>query len=145
MNRLRKKMFQIIRAWFEKQTEPDVVRGRNGVKRDWFPLVSWVCFVHFNFLNMSCGAVLKWHFCTIRANWRAQRCSICSLYNKVSLSWQSDGWSSLVSKWTACNGEVRGRNARQTSCLFRQLSIDITVKPKHQAVGIGKMTEKCCG
>ena len=68
--------FQIRGARFEKQTEPDVVRGRKGVKQDWFPLVSWECFVRFSFLQMSCGAVPKWHFCTIRASWRAQRCSM---------------------------------------------------------------------
>ena len=65
--------FQIRGARFEKQTEPDVVRGRNGAKQDWFPLVSWECFVRFSFLQMSCRAVPKWHFCTIRASWRAQR------------------------------------------------------------------------
>ena len=32
--------FQIRGARFEKQTEPDAVRGRNGVKEDRFPLVS---------------------------------------------------------------------------------------------------------
>ena len=43
--------FQIRGARFEKQTEPDVVRGRNGVKEDWFPLVSWECLVRFSFLQ----------------------------------------------------------------------------------------------
>ena len=76
--------FQIRGARFEKQTEPDVVRGRNGVKEDWFPLVSWECFVRFSFLQMSCGAVPKWHFCTIRASWRAHRCSM--LDNRSSTS-----------------------------------------------------------
>ena len=33
---------------------------------------------------MSCGAVPKWHFCTIRASWRAQRCSM--LDNRSSTS-----------------------------------------------------------
>ena len=68
--------FQIRGARFEKQIEADVVRGRNGVKEDWFPLVSWECFVRFSFLQMTCGAVPKWHFCTIRASWRAHRCSM---------------------------------------------------------------------
>ena len=68
--------FQIRGARFKKQTDPDVVRGRNGVKEDWFPLVSWECFVRFSFLQMTCGAVPKWHFCTIRASWRAHRCSM---------------------------------------------------------------------
>ena len=60
-----RRKFQIRGARFEKQTEPDVVRGRNGMKEDWFPLVSWGCFVRISFLQMSCGAVPKWHFCTI--------------------------------------------------------------------------------
>ena len=60
------------------------MRGRNGVKEDWFPLVSWECFVQFSFLQMSCGAVPKWHFCTIRTSWRAQRCSM--LDNRSSTS-----------------------------------------------------------
>ena len=76
--------FQIRGARFEKQTEPDVVRGRNGVKQDWFPLVSWECFVRFSFLQMSCGAVPKWHFCTIRASWRAHRCSILDNWSSTS-------------------------------------------------------------
>ena len=48
---------QIRGARFEKQTEPDVVRRRNGMKQDWFPLVSWECFVRFSFLQMSCRAL----------------------------------------------------------------------------------------
>ena len=72
--------FQIRGARFEKQTEPDVVRGRNGVKEDWFPLVSWECFVRFS----SSQAMPKWHFCPIRASWRAQRCSM--LDNRSSTS-----------------------------------------------------------
>ena len=31
------------------------MRERNGVRLDWFPLVSWRCFVHFYFLLKSCG------------------------------------------------------------------------------------------
>ena len=35
-------------------------------------------------LVVSCGAVPKWHFCTIRASWRAHRCSM--LDNRSSTS-----------------------------------------------------------
>ena len=53
----------------------------------------------------------------------------CWSYYKVLLSWRSDGWSSFMSKWAACNGEVWCSHARQTSCLFLQLAIGVTVKP----------------
>ena len=77
--------FQIRAARFEKQTEPDVVRGWNGVKEDWFPLVSWECLVRFSFLQMSCRAVPKWHFAPSGpAIGRVHRCSI--LDNRSSTS-----------------------------------------------------------
>ena len=55
----RGRKFQIRGAQFEKQTEPDVVRGRNGtgVKQDWFAPVLWDRFLRFSFLQMTCEAV----------------------------------------------------------------------------------------
>ena len=84
------RQFQIRGARFEKQTEPDVSERAKWCAEDWFPLVSWEFFVRFRFLQMSCGAVPKWQFCTIRCRattaderparpgglrWRAKTCS----------------------------------------------------------------------
>ena len=44
------------------------MRGQNGVKQDWLPLVSRECFVQVSFLQMSCGAVPK---CKKEVEWKS--------------------------------------------------------------------------